>query len=161
VKNSREFVFKSSNGLLVSNILLSKSKNNPIISAIIPIRNREKTIKRAVRSIQNQNILEIEIILVNDDSIDNTNIIIEDLNKEDSRIKVINNKKHMGTLFSRCIGVLFSKGKYIFPLDSDDMFLSEDVFYSVYKESNQNNYDIVTFKGIIVWNFSNFFIKGI
>ncbi len=90
----------------------------------------------------------IEIILVNDFSVDNTSNIIKTLNNEDSRIKVINNKKHMGTLYSRSIGVLLSNGKYIFPLDSDDMFLSEDVLNVVYEEAEENNFDIVSFKGI-------------
>lgn len=61
----------------------------------------------------------------------------------------------MGTLYSRCIGTLISKGKYIFPLDSDDMFLSEDVVNVVYKVAEENNFDIVNFKGIMIWDFKN------
>ena len=158
VKNSRRFVMKSIRGLLKYNFIL-KSYNKPKVSVIIPIRNRGKTIKRAIRSIQNQDMPEIEIILINDFSLDNTFNIIKDINKEDSRINVINNKKHMGTLYSRSIGVLLSNGKYVFPLDSDDMFLSEDVFNVVYEKAEENNYDIVSFKGIIVWNLTNFFIN--
>lgn len=157
-ENAKEFIFKSSNGLLLNSLLYFKLNNNPKVSVIIPIRNREKTIKRALRSIQNQNMYTIEIILVNDFSVDNTSNIIKTLNNEDSRIKVINNKKHMGTLYSRSIGVLLSNGKYIFPLDSDDMFLSEDVLNVVYEEAEENNFDIVSFKGITVWNLNNFFI---
>ena len=62
--------------------------------------------------------------------------------KEDCRIKIINNKKNMGILYSRSIGVLFSNGNYIFPLDSDDMLLSCDVFYVIYNEIKLNNIDI-------------------
>ena len=54
----------------------------------------------------------------------------------------------MGTLYSRCIGVLFSKGKYIFPLDNDDMFLNEYLFRTIYNEAKFKNYDIVGFKAI-------------
>lgn len=151
---ANKFIKNSCKGLLKYKIPL-KIYQNPLVSAIIPIYNRENTIKRAVRSIQNQNNKLIEIILVNDFSLDHTNYIIKELNKEDLRIKVINNKKNMGTLYSRCIGTLISKGKYIFPLDSDDMFLSEDVFNVVYKVADENNFDIVNFKGIMIWDFKN------
>ncbi len=59
----------------------------------------------------------------------------------------------MGTLYSRCIGVLNSKGKYIFPLDNDDMFFDEDVFDYIYKIGNAGNYDIVEFKTMITENY--------
>jgi hypothetical protein len=54
----------------------------------------------------------------------------------------------MGTLYSRSIGVLQSKGNYIFPLDNDDMFFDDDVFDFIYEEANNFNYDIVGFKTI-------------
>lgn len=119
--------------------------------------NCQNSIKNTIRSIQNQNLLEIEIILVNDFSKDNTLKITENLKVEDSRIKIINNKKNMGILYTRCIGALSSKGKYIFPLDNDDMFLSEDIINVAYKEAKYNEIDIVTFKGIKVFNINDFF----
>ena len=91
---------------------------------------------------------DLEIILVNDFSSDNTLSIIEEIKKEDSRIKIINNKKNMGTLFSRSIGVLSAKGKYIFHLDSDDMYLDEDIFSTITNIANRKNFDIIEFKGI-------------
>ena len=66
--------------------------------------------------------LDIEIILVNDVSTDNTLKITEELQKEDPRIEIINNDKNMGIIYSKCIGVLHAKGKYIVPLDHDDFF---------------------------------------
>ena len=101
---------------------------------------------------------ELEIILVNDNSKDNSIKIIQNMQKEDKRIKIINNKKNMGTLYSRCIGVLKSKGKYIFPLDNDDMFFDNDIFNVIYKEAINNNYDIVGFKHIQS-NYYNITIK--
>ena len=59
----------------------------------------------------------------------------------------------MGTLYSRCIGVLQSKGKYIFPLDNDDMFFEDDVINIVYEEAYNFNYDIVGFKSIVANNY--------
>ena len=54
----------------------------------------------------------------------------------------------MGILYSRCIGALSAKGKYIFPLDNDDMFLDEDVFQTITNIAEKGFFDIVEFKGI-------------
>ena len=155
-ERARDFINKSIEGILFnSSYILS---NNPLITVVIPIYNCEKTIKRAIRSIQNQNISDFEIILVNDLSTDNSSIIIEHLQKEDQRIKIINNKKNMGTLYTRCIGTLSAKGKYIFPLDNDDMFLDKDVFYKIaIKTAEKYDFDIVEFRGIESKGTKNFF----
>ena len=126
------------------------NKKNEIIkiSAIIPIFNCQNSVISVIRSIQNQNMHELEILLVNDNSKDNSSKLIQKLQKEDHRIKIINNKKNMGTLYSRCIGVLEAKGKYIFPLDNDDMIFDKNIFNIVYKEAVIHNYDIIGFKHI-------------
>ena len=95
--------------------------------------------------------IDIEIILVNDKSKDDSLKIIKNIQKYDKRIKIslhslikkklINNQKNMGSLYSRSIGVLF-------PLDNDDMFFDDDVFNFIYEEANNFNYDIVGFKAI-------------
>ena len=82
----------------------------PLISVVIPVYNTKDKIKSVIRSAQNQNISNIEIVLVNDFSNDETIKIIDEIKKEDKRIESINNKKNMGTLYSRCIGTLKAKG---------------------------------------------------
>ena len=123
-------------------------KEKPIASSIIPVYNSKNFISRAIKSIQNQNILNIEIILVDDKSTDDTLLFIKELQKSDPRIKIISNKKNMGTLYSRCIGALSANGRYIFPLDNDDMFLDEDVFKTITNIAEKGYFDIVEFKGI-------------
>ena len=158
---TKEFVNKSADGILLNNNSFYLS-HNPKISVVIPIYNCPKTIKRAIRSIQNQNFSDFEIILVNDLSTDNTSIIIENLKKEDPRIKIINNKKNMGTLYTRCIGSLSSKGKYIFPLDNDDMFIENDIFSKIAIEiAEKNDFDIVEFRAIETRGLKNFFLNKI
>ena len=127
---------------------------NPRVTIIIPIYNCQNSIKQAIRSIQNQKMIDIEIILVNDKSNDKSLKIIKNFQKTDKRIKIINNKKNMGTLYSRSIGVLQAKGKYIFPLDNDDMLFNNDVFDIIYKEANKFKYDIVGFKTIESKNYT-------
>ena len=121
---------------------------NPRVTVIIPVYNCQNSIRQTINSIQNQKMIDIEIILVNDKSKDDSFKIIENMQKYDKRIKIINNQKNMGTLYSRCIGVLQSKGKYIFPLDNDDMFFDDDVFTFIYEKAYNFNYDIVGFKAI-------------
>ena len=78
---------------------------------------------------------------------------------QDKRIKIINNNKNMGLLYSRCIGTLISKGKYIFPLDSDDMYLIHDTLFNVFNEVQNNKPDILKFRGIKTKTIENFFNK--
>jgi glycosyltransferase involved in cell wall biosynthesis len=96
----------------------------------------------------------IEILLVNDKSNNETVNIIQNIQKTDIRIKLINNKKNMGTLYSRNIGVLQAKGKYIFSLDNDDMFLDDDIINIIYEEAYNFNYDIVGFQAIKAYNYT-------
>ena len=146
---AKDFLDKCIKGILIHNKPFV-SYENPKISALIPVYNSKNLISRAVKSIQNQNILDLEIILINDFSTDDTLSFLEEMKKEDPRIKIIKNKKNMGILYSRSIGTLSAKGKYIFPLDNDDMFLDKDVFQTITNISDKGNFDIVEFKGIKV-----------
>ena len=89
--------------------------------------------------------IDIEIILINDFSKDNSSQIIEKIQEQDPRIIIINNKKNMGILYSRSIGVLKSRGKYILNLDHDDMFFDEDVFDKIYQSAERGYFDIISF----------------
>lgn len=141
------YVQKCFNGELMNNNTNFKT-DQPKISIIIPVYNCEKTIKAAVKSIQNQDMSEIEIILVNDFSKDNSSNIINELAQEDSRIKIINNGRNMGAMYSRNLGILNSKSKYIMNLDNDDLFFDKDVFDIVYNQSETGNYDILGFSAV-------------
>jgi len=129
--------------------------DNPIISVIIPIFNCEKTIKYAISSIQNQNVTNIEIILINDFSKDNSLNIIEELQNYDKRIVIINNEKNMGSLYTRSIGILMAKGDYVFALDNDDMFFQEDIFDVTYKIAIKGKFDIVGFRAVHVGSYKD------
>ncbi len=85
-----------------------------------------------------------KFLLVDDFSNDNTLNIINLLKKEDQRIKIIKNNRNRGTLYTRSIGALYSKGKYIMSLDNDDIFIN-DIFNICYEEAEKNNIDIVEF----------------
>ena len=131
-----------------NNLEVKKYNYQLKISVIIPIYNCQDTIEYSIYSIKNQNFDDYEIVLINDYSNDNSKTIIENIRKKDSRIKIISNNKNMGTLYSRNIGVLASKGKYILALDNDDMFFDFDVFTKMYKIGEKKGYDIIGFKAI-------------
>ena len=128
--------------------------NHPKISVIIPVYNCQKTIELSIKSILLQNLNELEIILVNDHSPDNSSLIIEEFHNFDKRIRIINNKKNMGTLYSRSIGALNSKGEYIVGLDNDDFFSSEEILETVYLNAKNNDFDIVEIKSLNIPNYS-------
>ena len=129
--------------------------NTSEISTIIPLYNCEKTISASIISILNQNFTNFEIILINDYSYDNTFNIIKNFEEKDRRIKIINNKKNMGSLYSRSIGVLISKGEYIFSLDNDDLFFSPYVFDSILKSAKDSDFDIIGFRAISISDYKN------
>ena len=137
----------------ILNINSSNFNEYPKITVIIPIYNCQKSIKLSLTSVLNQNMTNFEIILINDNSTDNSSIIINEMKNNDNRIKVINNHKNMGTLYSRCIGALNSKGKYIFSLDNDDLFSNEDIFETIFNIAENGNYDIVEFKAFTIPNY--------
>ena len=122
--------------------------SNPKISIISAVYNSERYILRFLKSIQNQNFRDIEILLINDCSKDNSINIIEKYIKIDKRIILIKNKKNKGTFISRNIGVLYSKGKYLVFPDPDDI-ISKNIFNACFKFSEKNNYDIIKFNEYI------------
>ena len=109
---AKDFINNNMKGILINKQEIRLYKK-PKISAVIPCYNCKDFILRTIRSIQNQNFSSFEIIIVNDFSIDNSSLFLNQLQNEDKRIKVINNAKNMGILYSRSIGALSSKGKYI------------------------------------------------
>ena len=92
---------------------------NPLISIIVPVYNVEDKLERCVHSLFSQTYSNIEIILIDDGSIDKSGFVCDNLLLEDSRIKVIHQKNH-GVSYSRNKGIDSSKGEYICFVDSDD-----------------------------------------
>ena len=158
--NAKSFLDKCLKGIIINNQSLKYSEN-PKVSAIITLHNSQKTVSRAIKSIQNQNLSDIEIILVNDFSTDNTLSIIEEVEKQDPRIKIINNKKNMGTYYCRSIGVLSSKGEYIFHLDNDDMILDFDSFSTIVNIADKGDFDIVSFRVVLALHGPNLLTASI
>ena len=89
------------------------------VSIIVPAYNAEKYIEKCLNSIIQQTYQNLEIIVLNDGSIDNTVNIVKELAKNDDRIILID-KDNSGTYLTRKLGVLKSSGESIFHADADD-----------------------------------------
>lgn len=111
-----------------------------MISIIVPVYNVELYLKRCVESIINQSYTNLEIILVDDGSTDNSSIICDELKNIDKRIRVIH-KKNGGLSDARNAGIEIAKGKYIGFVDSDD-WIEKDMYESLLFELENNGADL-------------------
>jgi glycosyltransferase involved in cell wall biosynthesis len=127
-----------------TNIIKQYKNKNPKISIISPIYNRKLYLLKFLKGIQSQNFQDLEIILVDDCSVDGSLEIINIFSKKDKRIIIIKNKIRKGTFLTRNIGVLYSKGKYIIIPDPDDL-IGKNVLSICYKYAEAYKYDIIRF----------------
>ena len=129
-----------------------KKINKPKVSFISTVFNQENYLSNFIFSVQNQKLKEYELKFVDDFSLDKSTKIIKKIKEKDKRIKMIKNKKNMGTLYSRYIGELNAKSEYIIFIDCDDFVLKDGIFNS-YKYIKKKNIDIVQFH--TVWQDKN------
>lgn len=118
------------------------SKNNVKVSIIVPVYNMEKYLKKCVDSLINQKLNEIEIILVDDGSKDNSPKICEELAEKDKRIIVIH-KENGGLSDARNEGLKLATGDYIGFVDSDD-YVSINMYKEMYNIALELDCDIVS-----------------
>ena len=118
----------------------------PKISVIVPVYNTEKYVEKCLKSIAEQKMNDLEIIIVNDGSTDNSEIIIKqwiEKNKENIKIKYLN-KKNGGLSETRNFALPYATGKYISFIDSDDYIDSN--LYSHLEQFMDDNVDLIKFK---------------
>lgn len=113
------------------------------ISIIVPVYNAQKYLKKCIDSIINQTYKNIEILLINDGSKDNSLKICKEYEKKDSRIIVID-KQNKGVSNTRNVGIKKSTGDYIVFIDSDD-WLELDAIETMYNIIKDKNLDMVRF----------------
>jgi glycosyltransferase involved in cell wall biosynthesis len=117
----------------------------PKISIILPIYNKEKYLHRSIGSILGQTFKDIEIVLVNDGSTDNSLNIIQNYSKKDSRMKIVNNDKNRGLFYSRGNGILNSIGDYLMFLEPDDLLKGNNNLEYLYNETKDRKEDIIIY----------------
>lgn len=119
----------------------------PQLSIIIPLFNSCDFISRALQSCINQTLKDIEILIIDDKSKDNSLNIVLEFAKKDPRIKIFQNEENLGTFASRNLGVLHSSSDFIMFLDSDD-FLTLDACKIAFKEMKKG-FDLLCFDAFV------------
>lgn len=114
--------------------------NYPLITAVVPVYNGENYLEECINSILNQDYKNIEVIIVNDGSKDNSKKIAEKLSKKDKRVKIIN-QENSGVSTARNAGIEKAQGEYITFVDVDD-YVSKEYLTYFYNLISENNADI-------------------
>jgi len=106
-------------------------RNPPLISILIPARNEELNIKRCVNSLRKQDYKNIEILVLNDNSIDNTAAIVEEISLKDSRVKLINGAPLKKGWLGKCWACFqlskYAKGDFLIFTDADTLHYRDTV----------------------------------
>ena len=111
--NYIDFCRLALNEKLIDDKIVFEYSKSPLISIVIPCYNKKNILLKSVRSIQNQNFTNIEIIIVNDCSNDNSTELFNYLLNSDPRIRIFHHMKNLGCWRTRLDGIIYSRGKYI------------------------------------------------
>ena len=114
----------------------------PKVSVIVPIYNAECYLEQCLDSIINQTLSDIEIILIDDCSVDSSFEICERYSDGDSRIKLIRQNKNCGAGGCRNAGIKYSTAEYLFFFDADD-FMELDTLEKLYEKAKSSDSDIL------------------
>lgn len=128
---------------------------DPFISIILPSYNKAKELLKSIRSIQNQSFNKIEIIIVDDCSMDNYSEIYKYLLDSDPRVRIFYHQKNMGVWRTRLDGFLYSRGKYILHFDPGDFYADNYVLEDGYNLVTKYNLDSLRFALREINNKSN------
>ena len=157
--NVEQYINDCINGVLYDNNKYKLSEN-PKISVIIPIYNKERFILRILRSIQNQSFKDIEIIFCDDFSNDNSTKLIEKFQKEDGRIILMKHDINKGTLINRNDGANIAKGEYLLFIDGDDLLVN-NILERTYLIAKRKDIDIIQYQHYIGDFYNTFYCSDI
>lgn len=113
----------------------------PLISVIVPVYNVEEYLSRCIESILNQNYRDLELILVDDGSTDNSVELANHYIKKDSRVKLFR-QSNQGSSIARNTGLSYAQGEYISFVDSDDWILPQ-MLGTMLNIAIENNLEVV------------------
>ena len=141
----KEFRRVNNLGILLDETKYKRSEE-PEITVVTTLYNQAHCIKKAIRSVQNQSLKNIEIIIVDDCSLDNSTETVEELMKDDERIILLEHKDiNKGVMITRNEAIRVARGKYITILDPDDTFLHKDILSYSLHVAKMADLDVVEF----------------
>lgn len=106
------------------------------VSVIVPVYNMEKYIRQCMDSILGQTLTDIEVLCINDGSVDSSLAILRQYQQEDGRVTIVD-QKNQGVAKSRNTGIRQAKGKYVCFMDPDDWYPSEGILEMLYQAAEQ------------------------
>lgn len=113
------------------------------ISIIIPNYNNSHLIKEAINSIvKNSN---IEIIIIDDKSTDNSKKVLSEIKQENRNVKIIYNEKNLGLGLTRNVGIVNAIGDFLLFLDADDKYETK-IFKEIFRELETDDFDLLNFQ---------------
>jgi glycosyltransferase involved in cell wall biosynthesis len=145
-KEINDFRLLNSQNILFDKIKYRKSES-PDVSIILTVNNQAHCIHKALRSIQNQSLKNIEIIVSVDCSKDNSTEVIKKYMEEDERIVLIEHSTRDGIMKTRGDGFKIAKGKYITAVDGDDALIQKDILNNSFHIARMGDLDVVEFFG--------------
>ena len=123
-------------------------KKKSLVSIIIPVYNVERFVKKSILSAMNQTYKDLEIVIVNDGSTDNSGKICHEIEEKDNRVKVYD-KENGGVSSTRNFGIAHATGEYLMFLDGDDL-LTPNAVEGLLEYLQREKADICIGKGITV-----------
>jgi len=132
------------------------TEKSPIVSVIIPCYNAELYLEKAVESVLSQTLTDIECIIVDDGSIDNTRKISVSVMNRDKRVKYLY-KRNGGVASARNLGIKYARGKWIQFLDADDWLNKDKLRFQLnYHNPSLHQNDVVLFSDYeVIYQDSN------
>lgn len=128
-----------------------ENQYRPLVSIVIPVYKAEEYIGKCIESLQNQTYSNLQIILIEDSSPDNSGQICDDYAAKDDRITVIHHERNMGVSKTRNDGLAIVKGEYIAFVDGDD-YVAPTMIEDCLSTINEKQVDVVVFDIAVVEN---------
>ncbi|MGL4982097.1 MAG: glycosyltransferase family 2 protein [Treponemataceae bacterium] len=128
-------------------MIIPYKRDEPKLSIIIPVYNTEKYLVECLESVINQTLRNIEIIIVNDCSPANEEVIIQNYLKKDSRIKYFKHEKNLSQGGARNTGIKHATGEFITFIDSDD-WIEKQAYNTVLTKMEKHNANLGMFSAI-------------
>lgn len=119
-----------------------EKNSKPLVSIILPVYNVERYLPKCLDSLVNQTLKNIEIIIVNDGSPDNSNIIIDEYQKKHSKLIKVLNQKNQGLSDARNNGLKLATADYVVFIDSDD-YVDYNMIEKLYNKIIDDNADVI------------------
>ena len=132
----------------------------PKISVIVPVHNGEKYLFNCITSIINQSFDDLEIIVIDDGSTDNSYNILNKLKEKYPQIKIVQNNENLGISTTRNKGIQQASGEYISFVDDDD-YLNPSMYQDMYQDACSNNFPDIITTGFLFVKDDNYFNKDL